>query len=51
VRETLVKLLGREPNLQECRAYLAYVRLLRTYPELKYILTVPESYEAGCSLE
>ena len=38
MRQTLIKLLGREPTLRECQAYLAYVRLREEYPEIKVIL-------------
>jgi len=38
MRETLIKLLGREPTLRECQAYLKWVRLLEMHPEIKVIL-------------
>ena len=38
MRETLVKLLGREPTLRECQAYLKWVRLREKYPEIEVIL-------------
>lgn len=38
MRETLIQLLGREPTLRECQAYLKWVRLVGTYPEIKVIL-------------
>jgi len=39
MREKLVRLLGREPTLRECQAYLAYVRLREKYPELDMFLS------------
>lgn len=39
MRETLVKLLGREPTLRECQAYLKWVRLREEYPELDMFLS------------
>jgi hypothetical protein len=39
VRETLIKLLGREPTLRECQAYLKWVRLREEYPELDIFLS------------
>ena len=43
MRETLTKILGREPTLRECQAYLKWVRLREQYPEILTILTLYQS--------
>ena len=40
MRETLIKILGREPTLRECQAYLKLVRLREEYPEIVTILAL-----------
>jgi hypothetical protein len=44
MRETLTKILGREPTLRECQAYLKWVRLVETYPEIVTILALHQSW-------
>ena len=51
MRETLTKILGREPTLRECQAYLKWVRLREQFPEIVTILALHQSCEAGCFLE
>ena len=43
MRETLIKILGREPTLRECQAYLKWVRLSEQFPEIVTIMTLHQS--------
>lgn len=43
MREKLIKILGREPTLRECQAYLKWVRLREQFPEIVTILAPHQS--------